>query len=477
MEKLSIEGLTYIFNELRTDNKSLYSCLLINKEWCRLVVPILWERYPYSNCEESQKKYCNTILSCLPTSSKQLLIDNYISLPSTILSEPLTFNYVSFCKFLSDDIIDKIVNFVFEGQALNVNFSKNYLLSQEIYKLFIRQCEGIKRLEWKNFLPLSSFSETSTKCFSQLHDLYIDLSHVTSNNINDMAQICKNLNVLYVDCYSQGIPGLTSLINAQINLKEIILKFRTKERLCEELDEALARKGCTINNITLFCSVGVISHSFLTSLVNLKRLSICYRLKSYEGIEEFKKYLANTIFPDLRSLIINDDSSCFKELAMLIEKTKGNISDVSIKTLDISVENTGMLLKAISNHCPKIEQLTTHLGPNDLIYVRSLLMNCKILVRLSLDSLGSCNENYGIGDELLDILTKFSLKTLTHITINGNLVYSIDAFEKFFESCRGRKLIYFNINGKRTIIEKYKDIFKKYYEEGIITGSNIILIF
>uniref|UniRef100_U9ULJ8 F-box domain-containing protein n=1 Tax=Rhizophagus irregularis (strain DAOM 181602 / DAOM 197198 / MUCL 43194) TaxID=747089 RepID=U9ULJ8_RHIID len=407
MEKLSIEGLTYIFNELRTDNKSLYSCLLINKEWCRLVVPILWERYPYSNCEESQEKYCNTILSCLPTSSKQLLIDNYISLPSTILSEPLTFNYVGFCKFLSNDIIDKIMNFVFEGQALNVNFSKNYLLSQEIYKLFIRQCE-----------------EASTKCFSQLHDLYIDLSYVTSNNINDMAQICKNLNVLYVDCYSQGIPGLTSLINAQRNLKEIILKFRTKERL-----------------------------------------SICYKLKSYEGIEEFKKYLANTIFPDLRSLIINDDSSCFKELAMLIEKTKGNISDVSIKTLDISVENTGMLLKAISNHCPKIEQLTTHLGPNDLIYVRSLLMNCKILVRLSLDSLGSCNENYGIGDELLDILTKFSLKTLTHITINGNLVYSIDAFEKFFESCRGRKLLYFNINGKRTIIEKYKDIFKKYYEE------------
>ncbi|CAB4439302.1 unnamed protein product [Rhizophagus irregularis] len=194
-----------------------------------------------------------------------------------------------------------------------------------------------------------------------------------------------------------------------------------------ELDEALARKGCTINNITLFCLVGVISHSFLTSLVNLKRLSICYRLKSYEGIE-FKKYLANTIFPDLRSLIINDDSSCFKELAMLIEKTKGNISDVSIKTLDISVENTGMLLKAISNHCPKIEQLTTHLGPNDLIYVRSLLMNCKILVRLTLDSLNSCNENNGIGDELLDILTKFSLKTLTYITINGNLVYSIDAF-------------------------------------------------
>ncbi|EXX50468.1 hypothetical protein RirG_270530 [Rhizophagus irregularis DAOM 197198w] len=146
MEKLSIEGLTYIFNELRTDNKSLYSCLLINKEWCRLVVPILWERYPYSNCEESQEKYCNTILSCLPTSSKQLLIDNYISLPSTILSEPLTFNYVGFCKFLSNDIIDKIMNFVFEGQALNVNFSKNYLLSQEIYKLFIRQCEGIKRL-------------------------------------------------------------------------------------------------------------------------------------------------------------------------------------------------------------------------------------------------------------------------------------------------------------------------------------------
>jgi hypothetical protein len=149
MEKLNIDCLILIFNELRADNKSLYSRLLVNKEWCHLIVPILWEKYPcYFNHEE---KFSNTILSCLPTSSKQLLFDNDIELPLTILSKSPTFNYVSFCKFLSASTINIIINMVFKKKFLNkvTNYSKKRnLLEQEIYKLFINQCKNIKEFGW-----------------------------------------------------------------------------------------------------------------------------------------------------------------------------------------------------------------------------------------------------------------------------------------------------------------------------------------
>ena len=59
MEKLNVDCLILIFNELRADNNSLYSCLLVNKEWCHLVVPILWEEYPdyFNYFESKQNKY------------------------------------------------------------------------------------------------------------------------------------------------------------------------------------------------------------------------------------------------------------------------------------------------------------------------------------------------------------------------------------------------------------------------------------
>src|SRR3954452_11912447 len=89
MEKLNVDCLILIFDEL-TDKNSLHSCLLVNKEWCKLVVPILWKKYSREN--EGSRKFLNTILSCLSTSSKKILSDNDIKLPSTILLKSPLFN-------------------------------------------------------------------------------------------------------------------------------------------------------------------------------------------------------------------------------------------------------------------------------------------------------------------------------------------------------------------------------------------------
>jgi hypothetical protein len=477
MEKLNIDCLILIFNELRGDRKTLYSCLIVNKEWCHLVVPILWRKYPYFfDREKPKEKFYNIILSCLPTSSKKLLIDNNIRLPSTFLSKSLTFNYVSFCKFLRFGIIDNIINVVFKEEIINKvnNYSKKRnLLEQEIYKLFISQCKNIKELEWKTSQPLPSFPEALT-CFSQLYSLNIDLHYVKSY-LYEMSQICKDLGELIINGCSQDIPGLISLIDAQRNLKRVTLSSLFKEGTCEEISKALARKGSTINDLSLYGPIGVISHSFLTSLINLKDLRIYHYdwHKSYEGIKEFQKYLAISKFPELQSLDISEDLLCIKELATLIENTKGDISYISVYISDESAENSVMLLQAISNHCPKIEYLDTFIESKDLKFVKSLLINCLKLERLCLNSL---NEIDDIGDELLDILTKFSPISLTDITISGNWEYSIGALEIFFESYRDRKLRDFDINdyNGRRITNEHVDIVKKYYDEGIILSSNLL---
>src|SRR5688572_24754847 len=87
--QLPSDCLNEIF-ECLEDNADLYSCLLVNHLWCKVSVRILWK---------SIQNY-NTLISCLPNESKEILQKNEIII-STPTSNPLLFNYVTFIKNLS----------------------------------------------------------------------------------------------------------------------------------------------------------------------------------------------------------------------------------------------------------------------------------------------------------------------------------------------------------------------------------------
>src|SRR4051794_13720841 len=222
MIKLNVDCLILIFNELQTEKKPLHSCLLVNKEWCNVAVPILWKKCSWCNKGRSEKKLFNIILSCLPSTSKKYLSDNKITLPSTILLNPSLFSYISFCEFPSAETIHKIIGMVFEQEINRGIYDKRHFLEQEIYKLFINQCKNIKELQWRTSQPLSSFAGATT-CFSQLHCLCINLNYINSNALYEMSRICINLNELNIYNYSQDLPGLISLIDAQRNLNSMII--------------------------------------------------------------------------------------------------------------------------------------------------------------------------------------------------------------------------------------------------------------
>ncbi|RIA91600.1 hypothetical protein C1645_875321 [Glomus cerebriforme] len=460
MTKLNEDCLILIFNNLQD---SLYSCLFVNKDWCNVVIPILWKNYSwYINDNELEKKLFTTILCCLSSSSKQLLSDNNIILPSTILLNIPLFNYISFCKFPKIEITNKIIKMVLENNFNN--FEKRNLLEQEIYKLFVSQCKDIKELQWKTLQPLSLFPGALT-CFSQLHSLNIDIYPLNSNVLYEMSQICKNLNSLSIQNFSKDSPGLISLIDTQRNLKKVYLYDIIKKGNCKELNKALARKANTINYLYLANKIFKQTPLFLESLVNLKWLTI-FNINSYS--ERYngnvKELLAISEFPHLEHLRISH-LSCFKEISLLIEKTKGKILDIYIyiSKLDNFIENTGMLIKSISNNCPKIKLLYTYISQNDFFHVKSLLLNCRYLEEIRLGSIYSSYTEF-IGDELLDILTKFSSKSLTKVTI-GKWRCSIDALKRFFESYRGRTLSYFEIP------YHYQSFISKYINEGVIVET------
>src|SRR5206468_821420 len=143
-----------------------------------------------------------------------------------------------------------------------------------------------------------------------------------------------------------------------------------KKETCKELAKALLRKGNTINHFYL-SSASFIPPSFLTSFVNLKNLSIeAYEnYDSKEEIEHLQQHLTISEFPYLEYLYVYG-FPCFKELAIMIEKSNGNILEVGIYPHYDNAKNIGMLIKAIANNCSRIKNLSTPLKTEDFIYVK-----------------------------------------------------------------------------------------------------------
>src|SRR5687768_18450949 len=120
--RLPVDCLNDIFENL--DEVSLRSCLLVNRLWCKVSVPILWK---------SIQNY-NTLIACLPNESKEILNKNKIIL-LTPNSKPPLFNYVIFIKNLSSEVSYEIKS-LFTSCLDNNQMT---VVKQEIFKMFMNQ--------------------------------------------------------------------------------------------------------------------------------------------------------------------------------------------------------------------------------------------------------------------------------------------------------------------------------------------------
>src|SRR5436305_12332061 len=106
MSKLNGDILYLIIKELQDDKKSLYSCLLVNKTWCEIIIPILWkDPWKYLN-KGKEKLLLSVIISHLSEDSRkdlgQVMINSY--------QRPPIFNYISFCRHLNLNRIEEIID-------------------------------------------------------------------------------------------------------------------------------------------------------------------------------------------------------------------------------------------------------------------------------------------------------------------------------------------------------------------------------
>ncbi|RGB39190.1 hypothetical protein C1646_754858 [Rhizophagus diaphanus] len=96
------ELLNEVIQNLHYDYKTLHSCILVNRLWCRLVIPLLWED-PFSKDYPKNYHFIEIYLSKLKEDDKTKF--NEYGIKFDLLHSNTLFNYPSFIKYLDTNKI------------------------------------------------------------------------------------------------------------------------------------------------------------------------------------------------------------------------------------------------------------------------------------------------------------------------------------------------------------------------------------
>src|SRR4051812_39196218 len=137
---LPIECLNEIFEYLENDEDTLSSCLLVNRLWCEIAVRILWR-----NVWNYNTTNFITLVACLPNESKEILHKNGIIISAPTSNLPI-FNYATFCKELSINKVNSMIEQLLKNQQTQNLNNDTCILAREIHKLFMKQISSLNKL-------------------------------------------------------------------------------------------------------------------------------------------------------------------------------------------------------------------------------------------------------------------------------------------------------------------------------------------
>ncbi|RGB42627.1 hypothetical protein C1646_750666 [Rhizophagus diaphanus] len=446
MSKLNRDIIFYIFQDLidftnmnlnnnKKYRKSLFYCLLVNKLWCEIMIPILWSS-PYKYiCKK--ELFFNIIISHLSDNSIILLKYNHIIKPS-FKKQKLSFNYIKFCKNLND--IHKVL-------------PNDPILKKEIYKLFISEC-SIKCLSLNMiYYPIFQYPGANIS-LSNLYELYCNIRE--QNFYHELAQICRSIEKLYINLYDYDLSGIVELIEMQKQIKYLYIEGYCE---CQKIILALEKH---VNSIIYLVTTEYTSflHFLFPKLTNLQFIRICtgYNINNYEPIIKFEEYSMDVSYCKLQILELYKIS--LHIVINIIQNTNGNLWKIKIRLP--SYEQAKEYNKTIYKYCPNIKYATVFLNRDETLEeLENIFIKCQYLEAIDIDEL--IMEKYR--DKFLDLLIELAPLTLYKIHIDRFRYFNKESLKLFF--------INWNCKGKKTLHLYHRffevhNFIKKYKIEGII---------
>jgi hypothetical protein len=468
---LPIDCLKKIFEYLDDDKVSLHSCLLVSRLWCRVSVEILWRNIWDFKCTVTQvhqldilSKIFSTLIACLPNESKEFLFDKGVSISTSTSKFPL-FNYPSFCKVLS--ILDlMIIDVDFKKNSKNHETfillrERNYLLTQEILKMFMKEIPSLKKLVYNSDIYGSKIPNFVN--FSGARDCLKNLSEMRcSSNINSeffyqLSKICHNIQSLIIEFSVTTLDGLNDLIFSQNNLKSLsvmqCIDYDDKDGIdCAKIVPSLTKHSNTLTKLSL---QGISKLSFFIKFINLQELNLS------SGFGDFKE-LQYVTFPYLVILKLYYGHSEFEMLIKFLENNGRNLREFYVYGCNSSNE----LNLAIAKSCPNLRSLYTQLISDEIESLVDIFSSCQ-----QLESYKTLFGSFE-GKKLLEIIAKYSPKNFHELSLYNYINININDLESFFTDWKQRfplKSLTFIVSDSKFMNKrKNRRIFSKYKTLGVI---------
>ncbi|GBB88769.1 hypothetical protein RclHR1_15370002 [Rhizophagus clarus] len=372
------ELINKIIKYLRYDSKTLHSCILVNRLWCRLAIPLLWED-PFLHYKVVPD-FIGILLHNLNEDDKTKL-NEYIIIHNDLFPSNTLFNYPSFIQNLNTSRI-----FYSIGKWI-----------KSVTKYFIRnlsdsQISNFKKLIWrslflvliKNEINLHSLEiilndANEIEFFDEFLELILQNPNFIYNiknfnfrtYVDTTEDIIKFLELLHFNCksisslhfrflsyynrnnYSIIEKVLSRIIGSQENLR--IISFANSSFPLYHLLLSLRYLNCsnTLNTIMFYVvsfeNITVLSEVF-NQLNVLESIHIvyCYHLDS-----KFIQQIKNIYKPfKLKSLILSRNLG-IESIKFLIQLSGNYLENIGI----IGDDRLEQILPLIIKYCSKIKYL------------------------------------------------------------------------------------------------------------------------
>ncbi|CAG8548239.1 2299_t:CDS:1 [Diversispora eburnea] len=405
--KIPPEILIKILNNVQS-TQDLYSSLFVNRIWCKVTIPILWELplgQEYRSTEKLKKKaLCiRTYISCMDTQARTLLIQNGFDLSS---SPPrATFDYPSFTHKV---MIFNLFFFVFIYSPQNIGSyqhikkyinsneiiitEKSKILFREIYKLIINRCTFLNSFKMTEVPKIFSKKILNNDLIGSI--LKLPGAPKVFKKLESFTSMIRNDSILIRPLYESLALICHDILNMDLELNsksqvELLGKLISVQKRLENL--SISDKGYMRMSHNLFLW-DIISQKETLKNLRLKSVNFSNFVKKSSTIEKFTSiqelyienchglYIADSLFfassfTQLRSFHYFHSSHRFNEypqdfIIKILETANINLKNVS---LDLFFTTPPDILLAILFYCTKITELTLHnLSPEQVIAISSL---------------------------------------------------------------------------------------------------------
>ncbi|PKY25071.1 hypothetical protein RhiirB3_439863 [Rhizophagus irregularis] len=342
--ELTYEVIKYFQND---DYSTLHSCLLVNRLWCRLAIPLLWEN-PFS-INTGNYNFIEIYLHNLNDDDFNTKLNEHNIVNNSLLSN-LLFNYPKFLKYLNIRKFILSVNKWLESAIITSNTT-----NRSNFKVLIDICATIFKIFIENkvnlhVLEIENLSDYYHKCFVNILKLILKNTEFIHNirNIN-LFNVSNTLDYYYI----------SQIINLQQNLKKISIS----DNLFLYHSLLLSKKSDCSNTLTIIIFYKVnFNFKFLWANKIFERLNHLNVLESIHILycsfnNNFNQQIINLTKPfKLKSLLIDEKSQIgFESSKLLLQKSGDYLENFGLcPSYFSSMIESNELIKLITKYCKNI---------------------------------------------------------------------------------------------------------------------------